>query len=94
MNFIFLHPEKNVLCDYSQSNYVIAVQLAQNLSRGWMIVQAKFEICVWAGWVWWLDYPKFIETLQTSGQGRMKSPFKKLSQSVHLFIRYDLSKFG
>ena len=40
--FKFLICKKNVLCDCSKSNYVIAVQLTQDTSRGWMIIHAKF----------------------------------------------------
>ena len=41
-NYSFLICEKNFLCDCSKSNYVIAVQLTQDMSRGWMIIHAKF----------------------------------------------------
>ena len=34
---------QNVLCDYGQSNFMIAVQLTQDLSKGWMVVHAKFQ---------------------------------------------------
>ena len=33
---------KNIFCDYGQSNRVISVQLNQDMSRGWMVVHAKF----------------------------------------------------
>ena len=43
MNFRIFDIEKKVLCNYRQSNYVIAVQLTQDLSRSWMVVHAKFQ---------------------------------------------------
>ena len=43
----FWQCEKNVFCDYSQSSYMIAVQLTQDLSKSWMVVHAKFQKISW-----------------------------------------------
>ena len=45
--FLVFDSVKNAFCDHGQSNYVVAVQLPQDLSKGWMVTYAKFQKFSW-----------------------------------------------
>ena len=79
---------------------MIAEQLNQDMSRGWMVVHAKFQkisqkisqnisivTLIRNFWVVWV-----VGQSETS-QSPIMLPYKKTSQLVNPFTRYDLSNF-
>ena len=90
---------KKSLCDYGQSNYVIAIQLSQDLSRGWMVIHAKFQKIslnsfwamliqnFWVGrLVWVVALSEFFSTFthqQTRSYDVTTQKIKSIGQSVH-----------